>query len=166
MDPLLGSTKSDERGARPVKARDLMTRSPAAVTPHEPIARAAEIMHDLDVGIVPVVDNQSSKRLLGVITDRDITVRCVAKKHGSGCSVKDHMTSQHLDTVHCEDDASTVISLMEREQVRRIPVVSGDNRLEGIIAQADLARKLGPKEPLKVEEVLERVSAAHASLSG
>lgn len=148
-----------------MNARDLMTTNPSVVTPNDPIARAAEIMHDLDVGLVPVVDSLSSKHLLGVITDRDITVRCVAKKHGSGCSVKDHMTKEHLDTVRAEDDASKVISLMEREQVRRIPVVSDDNRLEGIIAQADLATKLGPQEPLKVEEVLARVSVPH-SVSG
>ncbi len=146
-----------------MKARDLMTTNPSVVTPNDPIARAAEIMHDLDVGLVPVVDSTSSKHLLGVITDRDITVRCVAKQHGSGCSVRDHMTKERLDTVRAEDDASKVISLMEREQVRRIPVVSDDNRVEGIIAQADLARKLGPKEPLKVEEVLERVSVPHSA---
>lgn len=142
-----------------MKARDLMTSNPSFVTPNDPIARAAQIMFDFDVGIVPVVDDQISKHLVGLITDRDIAVRCVAKKHDSGCPVRDHMTAQHLDTVRADDDASAVISLMEREQVRRIPVVTDDNRLEGIIAQADLAEKLGPKEPLKVEEVLERVSA-------
>jgi len=149
-----------------MKARDLMTSDPSVVTPSDPIARAAEIMHDLDIGLVPVVDSPSAKHLLGVITDRDITVRCVAKKHGPTCAVKDHMTKGRLDTVRADDDASTVMSLMEREQVRRIPVVSDDNRLEGIIAQADLAKKLGPKEPLKVEEVLERVSAPRVAVSG
>lgn len=64
--------------------------------------------------------------------------------------------------MRAEDDASEVISLMEREQVRRIPVVSDDSRLEGIIAQADLATKLGPHDPLKVEEVLARVSVPHS----
>lgn len=144
-----------------MKARDLMTSDPFTVTPDEPISRAAEIMHDLDVGFVPVVDGTSARHLLGVITDRDITVRCVAKKHGVSCAVRDHMTSEHLDTVRPDDDASTVISLMQRDQVRRIPVVSDDNHLEGIIAQADLAAKLGPREPLQVEGVLERVSRPH-----
>lgn len=123
------------------------------------------MMHDLDVGIVPVVDNPRSKPLVGVITDRDITVRRVGKKHGSGCSVKDHMTREHLDTVHADDDAGAVIALVEREQVRRVPVVSDDDRLEGIIAQADLATKLGPGAPLQVEEVFERVSVPHSARS-
>lgn len=144
-----------------MKARDIMTSDPCVVTQREPVWRAAEIMRDLDIGIVPVVDDSSSMRLLGVITDRDIAVRCVAKKHGSSCTVGDHMTSGHLDTAHPDDDIDTVINLMERDQVRRIPVVSDGDHLVGVIAQADLATKLGPAEPLKIEEVLERVSAPH-----
>ena len=140
-----------------------MTPHPAALTPGEPISRAAEIMHDLDVGFVPVIDDAHARHLLGVITDRDIAVRCVAQKHGVSCTVRDHMTDTHLDTVHPDDDASAVISLMKRDQVRRIPVVSEGNRLEGVIAQADLATKLGPRKPLKVEAVLERMSRPHAS---
>jgi CBS domain-containing protein len=144
-----------------MKAREIMTSDPFVITQREPVSRAAEIMRDLDVGIVPVVDDPSSMRLIGVITDRDIAVRCVARKHGSSCTVADHMTSAHLGTVHPDDDVETVIAMMEREQVRRIPVVSEDNKLTGVIAQADLAIKIGPKDPQKLEEVVERVSARH-----
>ncbi|HEU4994573.1 MAG TPA: CBS domain-containing protein [Gemmatimonadaceae bacterium] len=146
-----------------MKARDIMTADPGVITQRELVSRAAEIMRDLDVGIVPVVDDPSSMRLLGVITDRDIAVRCVAKRHGPSCTVAEHMTSTHLDTVRPDDDIDAVISLMERDQVRRIPVVSDDNRLAGVIAQADLATKVGPKDPKKIEEVLERVSARHGT---
>ena len=144
-----------------MKARDIMTSDPFVITEREPVSRAAEIMRDRDVGIVPVVDDRSSMRLLGVITDRDIAIRCVALEHGSSCMVGDHMTSAHLGTVHPDDDVSTVIKLMERDRVRRIPVVSDDNRLDGVIAQADLATKVGPSDPQKIVEILERVSAAH-----
>jgi CBS domain-containing protein len=144
-----------------MKARDIMTSDPHVTTRREPVSRAAEIMRDLDIGIVPVVDDPSSMRLVGVITDRDITVRCVAKKHSSFCTVGDHMTSEDLHTAHPDDDIEVVIASMERDQVRRIPVVSEDNRLTGVIAQADLATKLGTKEPQKVEELLQRVSEPH-----
>ena len=146
-------------------AREIMTSDPSVVTPDEPISRAAEIMRDLGVGIVPVVDDPRAMRLIGVITDRDITIRCVARKHAPECLVRAHMTVSPLSTVSPTDDVDRVISLMEHEQVRRIPVVSGGNRLEGIIAQADLATKLGPTQPLKIEEVLEHVSTAAASTS-
>ena len=149
-----------------MKARDIMTADPFFITQKEPISRAAEIMRDSDVGIVPVVDDASSKRLLGVITDRDIAVRCVAKKLDPACAVGDHMTSSPLGTVRPDDDIEQVISLMEREQVRRIPVVSENNKLAGMIAQADLATKLGPSQPKKIEEVLEQVSSPKKKLSG
>ena len=146
-----------------MKARDIMTANPRVVTPGEPILRAAELMRELDVGIVPVVDDRSVMRLEGVLTDRDIVVRCVAHGHGTACRVRDHMTAMPLGTVAPDSDVGEVVAIMERDRVRRIPVVEGNGRLAGIIAQADLAVKLGPKEPRRVEHVLERGTApAHA----
>lgn len=146
-----------------MKAQDIMTPNPAAVTPGDSLAHAAEIMRSRGVGLVPVVDDLQRMRLEGVITDRDIAVRCVANHRGTGCQVSDHMTSGHLDTVHPDDDVSEVIARMERDQVRRIPVVDERGRLTGIIAQADLATKLGPKEPARVQHLLERISAPAAA---
>jgi CBS domain-containing protein len=142
-----------------MKAQDIMTANPAAVTPNDSLGHAAEIMRSRGVGLVPVVDDLQRMHLEGVITDRDIAVRCVAHQHGTGCRVSDHMTSGQLDTVHPDDDVGEVIARMKRDQVRRIPVVDERGRLAGIIAQADLATKLGPKEPTQVEQVLERISA-------
>jgi CBS domain-containing protein len=68
------------------------------------------------------------------------------------------MTARNIDTVTPDADIGEVIAMMEQERVRRIPVVDEAKRLVGIIAQADLALKLGPIEPLEVEKVLERVS--------
>lgn len=141
-----------------MKARDIMTANPSVVTPDEPVSKAAGIMRELDVGLVPVVDDRSHMRLEGVITDRDIAVRCVAAQHKPGCRVRDHMTTNHIDTVRPDADVEEVINKMEHEKVRRIPVVNEGAQLAGIIAQADLAIKLGPKEPAKVSEVVERVS--------
>ena len=141
-----------------MKARDIMTPNPAVVTPDAPVSRAAEVMRDLDVGIVPIVDDLASMQLAGVITDRDIAVRCVAQGHDADCRVRDHMTAHAIDTVGPDADVSEVIAKMEGGRVRRIPVVGEERRLVGIIAQADLAVKLGPKEPLEVEHMLERVS--------
>ena len=141
-----------------MKARDIMTPDPSVVTPQHPIVHAAEIMRERDVGMVPVVDDVSNMRLEGVLTDRDIAVRCVAFGHDGSCRVQDHMTTEGLDVVRADADISEVISKMETDQVRRIPVVADGSRLVGIIAQADLAVKLGPKEPELIEEVLERIS--------
>jgi CBS domain-containing protein len=147
-----------------MQARELMTSDPFVVTPRESIWRAAEIMRDLDIGMVPVVDDAASNHLQGVITDRDIAVRCVARKHGISCTVGDHMTTDHLVTVSPDAASDDVLAEMERAQVRRVLVISGDNHLDGVIAQADVAIKLGRVEPVRVEKALERLSARHAEV--
>jgi CBS domain-containing protein len=116
-------------------------------------------MRNIGVGSFPVVQDQDSRLLIGMITDRDLVVRCMADAHGPSCTVWSHMTPSPLQTVELGDDESLVIEKMKRAQVRRIPVVDADNRLLGIIAQADVARKLGPTEPQIVDEVLEKISA-------
>ncbi len=66
-----------------MKAQDIMTRNPDVLTPDEPVSRAAQLMRDRNVGIVPVVEDKSSMKLCGVITDRDIAIRHVAEGHGN-----------------------------------------------------------------------------------
>ena len=146
-----------------MKARDIMTSDPFVVTGDDPIARAAEIMRDLDIGLVPVVDNRSDMRLQGVITDRDIAVRCTAGRHEPGCTVRAHMTPGPLATVDLDADLLNILARMGEAQVRRLPVVDGAGRVIGMIAQADLATKVGPNEPTSIERTIERISApAHA----
>lgn len=146
-----------------MKARDIMTPEPHYVTPGDSITRAARIMREAGVGIVPVVHDSSTMRLEGVLTDRDIAIRCVADDHGGGCRVSDHMTGDRVRTIGPDAEASEVLSAMEMDRVRRIPVVGEEDRLLGIIAQADVATKLGGIAPLEVEHVLERISEpAHA----
>lgn len=141
-----------------MQARDIMTPEPVFLTPRDSIAKAAEIMRDYDVGIVPVVDSRETMRLQGVITDRDIAVRCVAENHSPGCAIADHMTTSNLDSVQPDMNVEQVIVRMEKDRIRRIPVVDDRNRLLGIIAQADLATKVGPSDPMLVEELLAQVS--------
>lgn len=141
-----------------MQARDIMTPEPMFVTPRDPVAKAAGIMRDFDVGIVPVVDSADTMRVEGVITDRDIAVRCVAERHDGRCEVARHMTTDHLDTVQPDADVERIVAGMERDRVRRVLVVDGRNHLVGIVAQADIARALGPVKPMLVEELLEAVS--------
>jgi CBS domain-containing protein len=121
-----------------MKARELMTRDPEVVTPQDPISRAAQIMRDYDVGLVPVVNDRSGWTLAGVITDRDITIRHVAEGHKDDCTVASHMSRGQLETVEEDDDVETVMASMQRGEVRRIPVTT-NGKLVGVIAQADIA---------------------------
>lgn len=146
-------------------ARDAMTANPVVVTPDETIARAAEIMRDFDVGVVPVVADRQSLRLVGMLTDRDVAVRCLAAHHTGTCRVRDHMTTGTLVTADPGDSLEVLVARMERAQVRRVPVLQPDGRLLGIVAQADVAMRLGPESPAAVEELLERISEPAGALA-
>jgi CBS domain-containing protein len=139
-----------------MKARDVMTPNPDVVTPDEPVTRAAQVMRDRNVGIVPVVEDRSTMKLRGVITDRDIAIRHVASGHDKNCRVGDELSEERLSTVRPDADVKDVMEVMKREQVRRVPVIEGDNRLVGIIAQADIAER-GPSEK-EVGQVVEKIS--------
>ena len=136
-----------------MKARDVMTANPRVVTANDSISRAAEIMRDSDVGVVPVVEDSGSMRLAGVVTDRDIAVRVVAQGRDGNVNVREVMSSG-LATVGPDDDLDRVTELMSREQVRRIPVCE-DDRLVGIIAQADVARETSDRT---TGDVVEKIS--------
>lgn len=149
-----------------MKARELMTSNPEVVTPEDTTSHASSIMKRLDVGAMPVVEDTSRMRLVGILTDRDLVVRHLAEGHEEDCPVRHHMTrregADRFFTVRPEDTAEYVMELMAAHQVRRIPVVDrgngADERLVGIIALADVAREIGPREPAEVVKVLEAIS--------
>lgn len=157
---------AEERKARAmiaadrIRVRRIMTADPAAVTPGTSIAEAARIMEDLDTGVVPVVDSHDRKRLVGVITDRDLAVRGVAHRKGADTPVSECM-SPGAHTVNQNDSIRTLMGVMRAHRVRRVPVVDREGRLVGIVAQADLAvdyAGLDLERELEVEETIERIS--------
>ena len=139
-------------------AREIMTSHPVAITPDESVAKAAAVMRDLNVGILPVVNDRMRMRLEGLITDRDIVIRCVAQGHDPECHVREHMTTGPLHTVRPDAEVDDVIDLMSESRVRRIPVTEDGERLVGLITQTDIGLRLGPIRPYKVEQLIERIS--------
>jgi CBS domain-containing protein len=110
------------------------------------VTQAATIMKQQDVGSVPVVESQASKRLVGIVTDRDLVVKVLAAgRRAEQATVKDAMTP---NPVSCRDtdDVSHVMDLMKERQVRRMPIVDGKGCLMGIIAQADVATRIHQDE--------------------
>lgn len=138
-----------------MKARDIMTANIELVTREDSLTRAASLMRDADIGALPVVDDLGSKKLVGLITDRDITVRHVAGDNLAECTVGDHMTDGQLHCASPDDDIESVMNTMKSEQVRRVLVCEGD-RIVGIIAQADIATER--IDDAKTGEVVERIS--------
>jgi CBS domain-containing protein len=146
--------------AERVRARDVMTDNPECVTPDASVADVAKRMRDLNVGIIPVVDDMQTRRLRGVITDRDLAIRVLADDKDGKARVGDYMTEQ-LETVNQNDTVHDVFDAMKREQVRRVPVTDREGRLVGVIAQADLAvdyAGLDLHRETEVEETIERIS--------
>lgn len=140
-------------------ASDIMTRDPICVLPSDPIWRAAEMMRYHGIGCTPVVAEEDSRHVVGIITDRDITTRCVARKHPGNCRVADHMTATPIHAVLDTDDAARVMQKMEAARVRRVTVLSSDGALAGIISQGDLLRYLGHRDPVAFERAMEHVYA-------
>ena len=139
-----------------MKIQDVMTRDPKFVTPDTPVREAARLMKDEDVGIVPVVDNEGSRRLVGVITDRDIAVRIVAEGRGADTPVRDVMSADQLATCAPNADIDDAMDRMAAEQVRRIPIVDERGSLVGVVSQADVVRKANDNQ--KAERTVESIS--------
>jgi CBS domain-containing protein len=140
------------------KARDLMTENPACVTPETTAQEAARLMESHDVGSLPVVESTASKRLVGIVTDRDLALRVLGRGESGNLPVRDAMSSGDLICVRAEDDIDNVEKLMGRNQVRRIPVVDDQKRILGVIAQADLARERKAVGEKDLGKVLEKIS--------
>jgi CBS domain-containing protein len=122
-----------------MKCVDIMTSDPACCPPTESTAKVAKMMRAEDVGSIPVCDNDQSRRLLGIVTDRDLALHVVAEGRDPHTTrVQDVMTTKPL-TCHPEDDLRTALDAMQKYQVRRIPVVDQSGHLLGIISQADIA---------------------------
>jgi len=112
-----------------------MTRDVTIADPQETLGDAAKMMADCDAGVLPVGEND---RLVGVITDRDIAVRGVAAGKGPDAKVRDVMSAE---VRYCfeDDDIDDVLRNMGELQVRRLPVLSREKRLVGIVSLSDLA---------------------------
>jgi len=134
------------------KVRDVMTDRPRCVTLETPISEVAQLMESEDIGSLPVLEGD---QLAGMITDRDIVLRAVAKgKDPRGMPVRE-VASRELVTVYAEDDLPNALKKMASEQVRRLPVVDEENRLVGVLAQADVALEVKEKA---VGEMVEEIS--------
>ena len=120
-----------------MKVSEVMTREVQTVQPDQPVQEAANFMLSAEAGSIPVTEGE---RLIGMITDRDIAVRGVAKGFGPDTAVRELMTDE-LITARIDDDVQDVASRMSEAQVRRLPVVDQDERLCGIVSLGDLARE-------------------------
>jgi CBS domain-containing protein len=138
-------------GRTTMKVSEVMTREVQTIQPDQPVQEAASFMLSADAGSIPVTDGE---RLIGMITDRDIAVRGVAKGRGPDTPVRDLMSNDVI-CARIDDDCDDVASKMSEAQVRRLPVIDEQQKLCGIVSLGDLARETDNES---AHEALEGVS--------
>jgi CBS domain-containing protein len=137
------------------QVRDVMTRDPQCVGQGDSIVDAARIMQSADTGIVPVVDD--GRKIIGMITDRDIVVRLIAEgKDVQKARVNEVMTKS-VRKVNEDAAINDVVELMSNAQIRRVPVVDKNDQIVGIVSLADLATN-GKTQSGKVGKTVEEIS--------
>lgn len=126
-----------------MKLKDIMTPEVEVVRPDTSIAEAAEKMRVLDVGALPVLDGE---QLVGMVTDRDITIRATAQARDAKTTpVRDCLSPDPAYGFE-DQDLEEAVQLMQQKQIRRLPVLTRDKRLAGMVALADLATKVGKEK--------------------
>ena len=133
--------------------RDVMTTRPRGVTRETRLSEVAEVMEAEDVGAIPILDGE---QLVGMITDRDIVVRAIARGLDPNETRVSAIASRDMFSIQPEQDLDDALHLMARHQVRRLPVVDQDDRLVGIVSQADVALHEKDKTTGGLVEVISR----------
>lgn len=140
-----------------MKLKEIMTDKPDTVSPQSTLSQAAERMNQLNVGALPVVENG---QIVGIITDRDIVVRALARHQNPE---QEQVRSVMSTNVHCcydDDDVSAAVKLMEEKQIRRLPILTRSNRLAGIVSLGDFATE--SRDDRLAGEILAKVSETRA----
>lgn len=141
-----------------MRANEIMTTDVKVIRPNSTLQEAAKEMRNLDVGALPVCDGE---RLIGMLTDRDIAVRAVADGKDPGSTTARECMSP--DIIYCYDDAELedARNIMEKNQIRRLPVISREKQLVGILAVGDLAIKTD--ETAEIGKTVREISEAAPS---
>ena len=140
-----------------MKNSDIMTKDLVYSSPGDRVSDVAQLMKNEDIGPVLIVDDShDGKRLVGIVTDRDLAIKVVGEgRDPQNTRVEDVMTKKVI-TCRADDDVQNAMQAMAQYQLRRIPVVDDNDHLVGIISQADVATRLN--EPQSTAEVVKEIS--------
>lgn len=138
------------------KCNEVMTKNPIYCLPNDAVARAAQLMKNENIGPIPVIENEQTKKLVGIVTDRDLALKVVADGRDPKSTKVEEVMTRKVVTCRPEDDLQKALDAMSEHQLRRIPVVDDDNKLVGIIAQADVATRVN--QPQKTAEMVKEIS--------
>ena len=139
------------------KCSDVMTKDLVYSSPTDSVADVAHLMKKEDIGPVLIVsDKENGKRLVGIVTDRDLAIKVVGEGRDPKKTKVEEVMTEKIITCRMDDDVQNAMKAMAQYQLRRIPVVDHAGMLVGIISQADVATRLN--EPKKTAEVVKEIS--------
>lgn len=147
----------NSKRSKEMKVEEVMTKTIGVATVATSLPEVAQMMADYDCGSIPVIEKEDDKRPIGIITDRDITIRTVAHKKDPLNMVAGEVMTDNIITVTPETNIEDCILKMEKAQIRRVPVVDDDGYICGMVSQADIALKAPPFE---TAELVKDVSMA------
>ncbi|HEX4048431.1 MAG TPA: CBS domain-containing protein [Elusimicrobiota bacterium] len=143
-----------------MKVREIMTANPATCEPRSGLQDVAKLMCDNDCGVIPVVEDRRSLKPVGVVTDRDIACRTVGRgRDPRALAAADCMTSPCV-TVTAESGVDECVKVLEKNHIRRVPVVDETGRCVGIVSQADLSLRVDASVAAEVLHEVSRLATA------
>ena len=138
------------------KCSEVMTKSPVCCLPNDMVVNVAELMNSGNIGSIPVIENEQTKKLIGIVTDRDLALKIVAKGLDAKSTKVEAVMTRKMITCRADDDLLKALDAMAEHQLRRIPVVDADHKIVGIIAQTDVATRVD--QPEKTAEMVKEIS--------
>jgi len=140
------------------KCDEVMTKNPVCCLPNDMVTKVAQLMKLENVGSIPVIENDLTNKLVGIVTDRDLALKIVAEGLNAKSTKVEAVMTRQVVTCHAGDDLQKALDAMAEHQLRRIPVVDNDDKVVGIIAQADMATRVD--QPEKIAEMVKEISQA------
>jgi CBS domain-containing protein len=142
------------------KCHEVMTKNPVCCLPDDTVAIAAQLMQRDNIGSIPIIEDEQNQKLAGIVTDRDLAIKVIAKGLDAKSTKVEAVMTRQVVTCRAEDDLQKALDAMAQHQLRRIPIVDNDNRIVGIIAQADVATRVN--QPEKTAERVKEISQSNA----
>lgn len=143
------------------KCNEVMTKEPVCCLPGDTAAKVAQLMQRDNLGSIPVIENDQTQKLVGILTDRDLVLKVIAKGQDAKTTKVEAIMTRQMVTCQAEDDVQKAVDAMAKHQLRRILIVDNDHKIVGIIAQADIATRVN--QPAKTAEMVKEISQANAN---
>lgn len=134
----------------------VMTKNPICCQPSDSVMKVAQWMKRENIGSIPVIENDETRKLVGIVTDRDLALKVVGQGSDPKSVQVEEVMTHKLVTCQPDDDIQRALARMSEHQLRRIPIVNDENKILGIISQADVATRVN--QPEKTAEVVKDIS--------